>query len=375
MAVEDQNYRYATQSYEADGVRTQYEVAFDGGYIRPEDVGAYSVQIDPETGMQTGRTYHPVVFVAETVNAQGWKVAQVSITPPVPAGRRVYILRNTYKRAPLVSYTNGSILTERNLDLSNEQAIFAIAEIMDGLNMARIDISSQVGEVLDLSEIVRELYTQVLELLASGGIVSVAPRVWSGVGSDGDTDFPLVGADVDASGFYDTYVAGVGLEPGTDYIILTGATPADTVIRFTSAPADGVRWFTVLRGYARPSTGPAPITSLASKIIDAPGPVYFVDKEAEFSVIRSTGSAPMSARVKEVPITGEPSSKLTDGSYFSVVQRGAGQVSIVADTANVTLVIPAGYVAKTRAMNSTISATCEYAEGNAWIISGDLAKE
>lgn len=376
MAINDPNYRYATQTWEADGVRTQYDIAFDGGYIRQSDVVAFSVLVDEATGLTSNRQIHPVVFLSESVDPETeWKTAQVQITPAVPAGRRVVIFRSTEKSAPLVNYTNGSILTEKNLDLANDQSIFSIAEIMDGLNAARIDINSQVQEVIDMNTVIQELYEQIIELLAAGGIVSVAPRVWFGTGNGEDTDFPLVGADVDGSGFYDTYIGGVGMEPDTDYAIIMGETTADTLIRFTVPPADGVRWFTVLRGYAKPYTGPQPVVSLSMPVIDVPDPQYFIGKESEYALLRALNNTSATFYVKEIPISGDPASKLGDGSYVSITQRGAAQVILEPDTEEVQLIVPAGYLPATRALNSVISITCEYGDGNAWIVSGDLAKE
>lgn len=376
MAINDPNYRYATQTWEADGVRTQYDIAFDGGYIRQSDVVAFSVLVDEATGLTTDRQIHPVVFLSEAVDPDsGWKTAQVQITPAVAAGRRVVIFRSTEKSAALVRYMNGSVLTKKNLDLANDQSTFAIAEIMDGLNAARIDITAQVQEVIDMNTLVQELYEQIIELLAAGGIVSVAPRVWFGTGDGEGTDFPLVGADVDGSGFYDTYVGGVGKEPSTDYAIIMGATVADTLIRFTTPPADGVRWFTVLRGYAKPYTGPQPVVSLSAPVIDVPDTQYFIGKESEYALLRALNDTAATFYVKEIPISGDPTTKLGDGSYVSIAQRGAAQVLVAPDTAEVNLIVPAGYLPRTRALNSVISLTCEYGDGNAWIVSGDLAKE
>lgn len=376
MAVNDPNYRYATQTWEADGVRTQYEIAFDGGYIRQSDVVAFSVLVDDETGLVSDRTVHELTFLAEDVDEEsGWKTATVQITPAVPVGRRVVIFRSTDKSTPLVNYNGGSALTEKNLDLANRQAIFGIAEIMDGLNAAAIAIDQQVQEVIDMNALIGVIYTQVLELLASGGIVSVSPRVWSATGNGEDTDFPLVGADVDGSGFYDTYVDGVGLEPGVDYTIIMGETPEDTLIRFTTAPGLGVRWFTVLRGYARPYTGPEPVTTLRPPVIDVPDSVYYVDKDSEYALLRALSNTTATFYVKPIPEVGTTETVMQDGSYVSIVQRGTAQVVVEPETVDVTLIVPAGFLPRTRAAGSVISLTCEYADGNSWIVSGDLAPE
>ena len=100
------------------------------------------------------------------------------------------------------------------------------------------------------------------------------------------------------------------------------------------------------------------------------GTTYTVDKSSEFALLRTTNVNPclLTLRANQGDLF-----DMADGSYFSVVQRGDGQARIVADT-DVTLVIPDGFLPYTRAKNSVISAVCEYAEGDTWILSGDLAE-
>lgn len=377
MAINDPNYRYATQTWEADGVRTDYEIAFDGGYIRQSDVVAFSVAVDPETGLATDRTSHVLTFVNEEIDPETeWKTATVRITPAVPAGRRVVIYRSTEKSRGLVNFTARSIITEKNLDLMNDQAIFGIAEIMDGLQAARLDIDAQVQEVIDLNELTRHIYQQVLDLLASGGIVSVQPRVWRGEWS-GDTatdlEFPLVGADVDTAGFYDTYVNGVGMEPDVDYEIIVGDTPADTRIRFTNLPAAGSDWFTVLRGYARPYTGPQPLVQadLRLRIRQSAASVYFLSPADEYGLVQCTASGGCAVEVPELQAVG---SQLGTGSYLSIVQQG-GPVTVYPGSGAVTIDVAADCAMATRGVGSVITLTCLDGDTNRWLLSGDLAKE
>lgn len=373
MAINDPNYRYATQTWEADGVRTDYEIAFDGGYIRQSDVVAFSVLVDADTGLVSGRTVHTLTFVDETLDPEGWAIsAHVRITPAVATGRRVVIFRSTEKSEPMVNYEDDSILTERNLDLANKQAIFGIAEIMDGLNTARIDIDSQVQQVIDMNELITSIYNQVIELIAAGGIVSVAPRVFAGVGDGEATDFIIAGADVFDAAFYDTAVAGNQIQPIVDYTIQEGDSIAETSIRFTTPVADGAVWFTVLRGYARPYTGPSPVTDLRIPVIPVTGTEHFVDKSAEFSLLDCTNDLPVSVTVNAI---GTPTAlTMRTGSYFSAVQSGDGQVTLIPD-ADVVFQVPEGYLPKTRIAGSTISAVCKYADGEVWSVSGDLALE
>jgi hypothetical protein len=70
------------------------------------------------------------------------------------------------------------------------------------------------------------------------------------------------------------------------------------------------------------------------------------------------------------------------GNYFSIMQRNTGIPLLVGETANVHLLIPAGYVASPRDQYSVITATLIQTDVTAgpshddeyWLISGDLAE-
>jgi hypothetical protein len=155
-----------------------------------------------------------------------------------------------------------------------------------------------------------------------------------------------------------------------DFTILLGATVADTVIRFAVAPAEDAIGFAVLRGFARPYTGPAPVTSLRIPVINVAGPTYFIDEASEFSLLRCTSATDTTLTLNPIGV----SNAMNTGSYVSIVQRGVGQ-AIVAEDTGVTINCPAGFLPRTRALGSTITLTCEYGDGDEWSISGDLAEE
>lgn len=373
MAINDPNYRYATQTFEADGVRTDYEIAFDGGYIRQSDVVAFSVAVDQDTGLVTDRTVHPLTFLAEEVDPDTeWKSATVQIAPAVAAGRRVVIFRSTEKSQGLVNFTARSIITAKNLDLMNDQAVFGIAEIMDGLNAARIDIDSQVQQVIDMNQLIQSIYEEVIRLLSAAGYISTIPRLWHGVAEDGQLTYPIPGADVTEAGLYDVYVNGEGVRPDLDYVIDLD-NPNGPSISFTSI-AEGDRWFAVLRGYAQPYAGPPPLTTLRWPVRRVDTTSYFITKPDEFAVCPVTTSADCTVFVPIIP-TAPVGERFDTGSYMSFTQRGVGTVTVEADDPAVTLVIPAGLKAATRAQGSTISLFCEDRDTNTWIVSGDLATE
>lgn len=371
MAVPDPQLRYATDVFDADGVTTDWQISFTGGYINPSHVYAMSGILDADTQLLSDRTPHTVEVLSENDNS-----STVRVSPAVAAGRKLYIYRSTPVQQMLVDYVNGSIISKTNLNLSNDQLLKIIQEMFDSLNIATLSIDQQVGVVVDLNKVITDIYKQVLELLAAGGIVSVAPRTWSGTWAGEtatDHEFLIPGADVDEAGFYDVYVNGIGMQPDVDYDVEVGTDLTQSTIRFTAVPAEGSIWFAVLRGYAKPYTGPTPITQadLRVAVSEAEGPLYFASQEVEYGLLRCSYASGCTVTVNSIPAVA--ATKMGTGSYFSVQQRG-GPVFITA-AAGVTLEIPAGCSAKTRGLNSVISLTCADADTNTWVLSGDLAKE
>lgn len=381
MAVGEPQLRYATHTETADGIKTDFEVNFVGGYINPSNVLCISMLVDEDTGLTTDRQIHTTEIVSTSGNA-----ATVRVSPAVAAGRTVVIFRDTAKTAMLVQYLNGSILSKSNLDLANKQLLMLIQEMLDGLNENTLTIHEAISAVVDINTVITDIYQQVMDLLNAGGIVSVAPRVWHGVGNDGETVFDIPGADVDGDGFYDTYVGGMGLEPGVDYTIDLGDGEDPPTINFETAPADGVRWFTVLRGYAKPYVGAPPITSLRIPVRPMATSPYFVTAEDEFALLRCSveeGETAV-AFITEVPELGsgvgegedgDPVPALGTGSYLSFKQTTEVPVEVQADTEAVILDVPSGYLPRTRALNSVISVVCDSGPGNLWTVAGDLAPE
>lgn len=380
MDTTDPQFRYAMQSWDADGVRTQYDISFSGGYIRQQDVQAYSVLItpttDPDGGLQYDHRVETLTFLTEGNSGppNNWKTATVQILPAVETGRRVFIYRNTQKSEPLVDYSDGSVLTKANLDLANDQAIFGIAEIVDGLAETNVTLGETVDVVIDTQALINEVYNQVIALLNSSGIIGVKPQVWDFTGADGtETDFFLPGSDLPDPSFYDVYVARLGQEPTADFTIIPAADGQPYGIRLATPLGAGVKMFVVLRGSAKPYDGGAPITSLRTPVISIPSTAYFVDFASEFALLRATSSEAVLVTINSVALGADPKTNLGTGSYFSVTQRGSGQATIASDGTTI-LVIPAGCIAATRGAGSVISAICEDIDTNTWVISGDLAK-
>lgn len=110
--------KYATFDTLGDGVQTSWEFNFAGGYISRDHVKAFTQ--DLVTGEL--RIVAPLTFTGPNT---------VTITPAVPEGIRLVIYRDTPKESPIVDYSEGSIINERNMDVSNLQAVFIAAELAD----------------------------------------------------------------------------------------------------------------------------------------------------------------------------------------------------------------------------------------------------
>ena len=216
----------------------------------------------------------------------------------------------------------------------------------------------------------RTLYLVIEQIQNGGGVVGVSPKYWEITGDGEDTDFELPGSDVSDLLFYDVVVEGLSKEPYDEYTVVPASDGSDFAVRFPAPLPNGAEGFVILRGYAKPFTGTTPVQTLRIPIIDVDGITYTVDKSAEFALLRTTNVSPclLTLRANQGDLF-----DMADGSYFSVCQRGDGQARIVADD-GVTLVLPGGFLPYTRTAGSIISAVCEYAEGDTWIISGDLAQ-
>ncbi|UNY50212.1 tail fiber [Stenotrophomonas phage c9-N] len=366
--VSDPTFRFATNVFDTDGTDKVYNISFDLGYIDSDYVVAMSGVEDPDTKLLTDMQAHVVSFIDTPPGNR------VKVTPVPAAERKLIIFRQTDISKLLVRFQDGKLQTGRNLDLNSTQLIMAIQEILDGLRNNNMIVEQQISTVVDMNKIINEIYTQVIELLAAGGIVSVAPRVWHGEfdpDNDDETDWEIPGADVSGAGFYDTYIDGIGMEPDVDYsIILPTKDDPRSLIRFTKPLTVGQKWFTVLRGYAKPYTGPQPITTLAFPIQTYAGGTLFIGKPQEFALIRCTSDSDVVATIKLIPETGD--NRLVSGSWVNIVPRGAGRVRIAFDP-GVTLAVPDGLKAEARAKNSVITLTCEDADTNVWLVSGDLS--
>ncbi|MCF3482649.1 hypothetical protein GUL16_02890 [Stenotrophomonas maltophilia] len=246
--------------------------------------------------------------------------------------------------------------------------------VWDAKNSRIINVGDAVGntDAVNLQSLLR----LIEEIQNGGGSVGITPKFWTFEGDGEVTDFPLPGADVFDALFYDTALegtAGVGdylvSKPG-DFQILEGGDGADPVIRFSVAPGDEVRGFTTLRGYARPWIGQTPIYTVAPRIVSVTTDTI-LDGGSHNTLILANSATPITLTIR-VNTGGSVDWKA--GQFFSVMQVGAGQVTLVIEGGGGQLNVPGSFEAKTRAQRSIISATNIAPDADAWVAAGDMLR-
>lgn len=117
-----------------DGVTTQHEFNFAGGYIDRTHVKAW---VSDARGVITPVTVTPGMFVTDFV---------INLGVAAPVGGKTRIYRETPKEVPLVDFAGGARVTEENLDKLTRQAILAVAEAFDAGAWASVnDLLGQAG--------------------------------------------------------------------------------------------------------------------------------------------------------------------------------------------------------------------------------------
>lgn len=226
----------------------------------------------------------------------------------------------------------------------------------------------------------RSMYTYVEQVLGGGSSVGVTPLAFEFTGDGLTPDMPVPGADVTEPAMYDVYLetsAGSGdfsgQRPVTDYTAVIDQTDVDnSVLRFTAIPGSGVRGFAILRGYARPYTGPAPITTTAMRVVVFDGTALTIDHTYQNALIVCTdATGPVVITVRKN--TGDANLDWRGGEFFSVCQRGTGKVQL-AIQAGGDLQAATDFSLETRSVGSIISASCLSASADTWRASGDLLR-
>lgn len=146
-------YRYSVNRFPGDGATTTWNLSFAGmdgqyaGYISKTHVKAYTI-LD-STGAETPLPLPSTAFIGPTT---------LKIEPAIPVGTTLVVYRDTPKNAPLLDYVDGALMIEKNLDTSNQQAIYAVAEMVDRFADALEDMEEftltlldRMGQVEDVS--------------------------------------------------------------------------------------------------------------------------------------------------------------------------------------------------------------------------------
>ncbi|WP_407059304.1 phage tail fiber protein (plasmid) [Ralstonia syzygii subsp. celebesensis] len=110
-------YRNSVVAIPGDGSKTNFDFNFGGGYIDKSHIKAYTY--DTATG-HTEVT--PFTWLGPNT---------IQVVPAPATGIHVVIYRDTPKSAPLVNFSTNASMTEKNLDLMAQQAIFSAAEMVD----------------------------------------------------------------------------------------------------------------------------------------------------------------------------------------------------------------------------------------------------
>ncbi|MCD9228594.1 phage tail fiber protein [Ralstonia pseudosolanacearum] len=110
-------YRNSVVALPGDGSKTTFDFNFGGGYIDKSHIKAYTYDTS------NGHT-QPVPFTWAGPNT-------IRVVPAPATGIHVVIYRDTPKSQPLVDFSTNASMTEKNLDLMAQQAIFAAAEMVD----------------------------------------------------------------------------------------------------------------------------------------------------------------------------------------------------------------------------------------------------
>lgn len=195
----------------------------------------------------------------------------------------------------------------------------------------------------------------------------VIPKFWEFVGNGTETDFFIPGADVADALYYDVAVGGVAQNPDDDYDVIVGSSVENSLLRFSTPPPNGVTGWAILRAFLGPATSQV---SPQLPVFVIPGTAATLDSGYRQGHILCTAATAVTLTLRAN--NGNTALDWKSGDYFSVVQKGTGQVT-VSPAAGVTIEIPAGFSPRTRARYSVISFVCDDPSTNTWTIGNDTA--
>lgn len=112
--------------FPGDGSTTIFNFTFTGGYLDRPHVKALILDADTRLTKR-----QQVIQAGDFIGP-----FQLRILPAPAANEILVIYRDTPKDLPLVDFTDGAILNERNLDRNAKQAVFIAAEAFDQVTNA-----------------------------------------------------------------------------------------------------------------------------------------------------------------------------------------------------------------------------------------------
>lgn len=360
------NADYAPLEYLGNGVAKTFPITWPFVDVR-----------DVVVGIITGTTLN-VISPANFTVVQTTSGGSVTLNTVPATGARVRIIRATPMRQPDVLRTGGEY-SPRTVELMVDRAVMMIQQLAVGtLQITFDDLTGEfvwdakgnriirVGDPVGEHDAVnlRSVLLLVEQIQSGGGSVSVSPKYWEFTGDGSETVFELPGADVADPLFYQVVINGLTKEPYDEYAIEVGTGGLHS-LKLLTPPANGVEGWVILRGLARPAAGDL----RRIPILNVDTAAETLNRASEFALLRCTA---INGCALTIPPNQGGQLDFMTGSYFSVVQKAAQPVELVAG-AGVEILVPEGYRALTRALNSVISATCESATADVWLLTGDLA--
>ncbi|MGN7766999.1 hypothetical protein ACTJJM_05795 [Stenotrophomonas sp. 22692] len=343
----------------------------------------------------THPVYHLVPPAQYTVAGLRQPASVVTFNVPPALNADILILRTVPMDQPTDITNQGAFLPEIHED-AFDYRVMQLQQLLDnGMQLVQDPVTGEfvwdakgsritnVGDATALADALnlRSALVLIEQIQGGGGTIGITPRLWTFEGDGEVTDFPLAGADVLSPLFYDTAVeitagagnykvsrpvdaAGVG-----EFLIVPGVDGAPPAIRFKVPLADGVQGFTTLRGYARPWIGEPPVYTVAPRIVSVTGNTTLAG-DMHNTLILANSATPITLTMRAN--TGG-SADWKEGQFFSVLQVGAGQVTLAVEGGG-PLTVPPSFQAKTRAQGCIISGTCIAPDADAWVAAGDLLR-
>ena len=137
-------YMNSINRFSGDGVTTDWNINFAGGYLRRAHVKGIVTNLEGTVVLRTLTIADPADFIGPN---------QIRVSPAAIVGEVVVLFRDTPKDLPLVNFTDGSLVSERNLDLIAQQAVFIAAEMVDkfGETDGKVDVILSDAELASVA--------------------------------------------------------------------------------------------------------------------------------------------------------------------------------------------------------------------------------